>query len=91
MSESSSVGGISGSSSSEKEEAEKRLSEQLEKNRILIVAKLDEMNQLNQKLKKDYVPVSVINNLSQSIKEVEVKKFFLPQIKSYSKKPLRIL
>ena len=40
-----------GSSSSEKEEAEKRLSEQLEKNRILIVAKLDEMNQVEEILK----------------------------------------
>lgn len=65
----------SSAGSSEKEEAEKRLSEQLEKNRIQIVTKLDELNQLNQTLKKDYVPISVINNLSQSIKEVEVKQF----------------
>ncbi len=67
----------SSAGSSEKEEAEKRLSEQLEKNRIQIVTKLDELNQLNQTLKKDYVPISVINNLSQSIKEVEVKQFFI--------------
>lgn len=59
----------------------KNLSEQLEKNRLLILNKIDQMNNINQKLKNDYVPVTVINNLTQSIKEVEVN-FLLNEIKS---------
>lgn len=58
--------------SSDQDEAQKNLSEQLEKNRISILSKIDQMNNMNQKLKKDYVPVSVINNLTESVKEVEV-------------------
>ncbi len=37
-----------------------------------IVENLEKINNINQKLKNDFVPYVVINNLNQSIKDVEV-------------------
>lgn len=40
-----------------------------------IIQNLEKINSINQKLKNDFVPYVVINNLNQSIKDVEVSLF----------------
>jgi hypothetical protein len=41
-----------------------------------IIQNLEKINNANQKLKNEYVPYVVINNLNQSIKDVEVRSFY---------------
>ena len=52
------------------------IGEKIEATKSSIVEKLNYLNNLNEKLKNDYVPLVVINNLNQSIKDVEVNFFF---------------
>ena len=52
------------------------IGEKIEATKSSIVEKLNYLNNLNEKLKNDYVPLVVINNLNQSIKDVEVNHFF---------------
>lgn len=51
------------------------IGEKIEATKSSIVEKLNYLNNLNEKLKNDYVPLVVINNLNQSIKDVEVNFF----------------
>ena len=51
------------------------IGEKIEATKSSIVEKLNYLNNLNAKLKNDYVPLVVINNLNQSIKDVEVSYF----------------
>lgn len=53
------------------------IGEKIEATKSSIVEKLNYLNNLNEKLKNDYVPLVVINNLNQSIKDVEVNFFLI--------------
>jgi len=48
------------------------IGEKIEVIKGLIIEKLDYLQGLNESIKNDYVPVSVINNFNQSIKEIDV-------------------
>ena len=65
----------------EKEKALKNIKismgEKIEATKSSFLDKLIILNKLNEKLKKDYVPLIVINNLNQSIKDVEVIKCYV--------------
>ena len=73
---------IKSEASSKKNEEENMMinaSDTLEKRTNLIkdniIQNLEKINSINQKLKNDFVPYVVINNLNQSIKDVEVSLF----------------
>jgi hypothetical protein len=63
----------------EKEKAIKNIKatmgEKIEATKSSIIDKLNYLHNLNTKLKNDFVPSIVINNLNQSIKDVEVFNF----------------
>lgn len=48
------------------------IGEKIEVIKGLIIEKLDYLQDLNESIKNDCVPVSVINNFNQSIKEIDV-------------------
>ena len=52
------------------------ISEDLEYTKLAICTKINDLNSINKTLKAEYVPMPVINNLNQSIKDVEVNFIF---------------
>ena len=48
------------------------LAEELEHRKAMILEKLDALNDLRRKLRKEYVPLTVCTHLEQCIKETEV-------------------
>lgn len=62
------------------------MGEKIEATKMSIINKLHNLQNLNNKLKTDYVPTIVINNLNQSIKDVEVKKLFLKLLEYFIRK-----
>jgi hypothetical protein len=59
------------------------LAEELEHGKALILEKLDALNDLRRKLRKEYVPLTVCTHLEQCIKETEVG-FFVLVIKQFN-------
>ena len=53
------------------------IGEKIEVVKGLIIEKLDYLQELNETIKNDYVPLSVINNFNQSIKEIDVSVNYL--------------
>ena len=52
----------------------KPISQELEGTKFQVMQKIELLEKINGELKKDYVPMAVMNNLSQSFKYVEVMK-----------------
>lgn len=50
------------------------LVDEVEETHATILEKLDEIKMLREKLRKEYVPSTVVSNLEQCIKETEVRK-----------------
>ena len=51
------------------------ISENIEATKFEILQKINSLEKVNEDLKKDYVPMQIINNLNQSIKQTEVSLF----------------
>ncbi|CAF0710931.1 unnamed protein product [Brachionus calyciflorus] len=47
--------------------------EKIEYSKELILKKLDDLNEITSSLKKDYVPIVVVSNLNQTIKDIEIE------------------
>ena len=51
------------------------IGDRIEKTKGSILSRLKDINDLNEQLKKDYVPLTVMNNLNQTIKDIDVSLF----------------
>lgn len=55
----------------------KIITENLESTKHMIMQKIENLEKINANLKKDYVPMVILNNLNQSCKDVDVRILFI--------------